>query len=196
MYIDRERNFVLLSMPRTGSTTAREVCARLGNGRRFQVPHATSTEWRGILLEYHEKGWIDWPEDEVMRIIATAKIYCTNRADEAAWLRSVYHHGMTYPKGREYLRAWCDGEPDLAVFMREAFTTRGGLPDLPYEPMLNPWPDSPYLSLYLTMRAHMAAMADGWVWLDSQARDLAQLLGVSQEAVLKVGRHNQPRTQR
>lgn len=120
-------------------------------------------------------------------------MYATIR-EPGAWYRSVWSYARSARygnKGRRWLSYWGDGcQEDFAAALR-AWTAHGGLPYLKPEEMLNPDPHSDAPTLYqAAVRHYYAGGVDGWVRLEHQAEDLAELLDVYAHQIARLGIRN------
>lgn len=179
-------------MPKTGTTTARHVCAELGEGTsNFGRVHLTADNWR----EHIDRNWranlgsFGWLRGFAQR--SDVRVYGTIR-DPRSWYSSTYRHLVRrHPEARVWLQDWTgDTGADYAQALR-SWTRAGGVPWRRADELVNPDPGTGAPTLWTAaLQYYYGAHVDGWVRLEHQAEDLARLLGVSEERVSEYAPRN------
>lgn len=190
VYVDP--GWVLICMPKTGTTTARHVCHRLGRGTaNFGRVHLTAANWRDYLMQSGSRN--NWLHAVARR--PGIKVYGTIR-EPVAWYRSVWAYARsprynTKGAGRRWLERWADGaSEDFGIALR-AWRSRGGMGEWRAEEMINPDPTSQAPTLYQAAVGHYyGAGVGGWIRLEHQAEDLARVLGVDAGRIRRMGIRN------
>lgn len=192
-------DFVLITAPKTGSTTARRRCQLLGPGTsNLGRVHVPASKWRAQWRAWEQCNGIPDPlkglADRSPRVIGTIR-------QPGSWYGSVYRYilQVSGTDGERALDRWTGTSADYRAIRAGIAADNPAMMRAHYRLVLDSWvtmaahdrrPERNELwypaegrTLYQAMMRHYYEGADGWVRLEHQAADLAGLLDVPTEQV-------------